>query len=164
MDIQKHEKLWLVASVAFIVLLIATVIYGTVGAGVSMVDDSGGTIAPDEIPDDDRFGEPRVEHVEGDEYEAYVVSRMFIFQPNTVEVPEGSTVTFYVTSADVIHGYQLVGTNVNTMVIPGQIAEITVEFDEPAEYGVVCNEYCGSGHHDMEGMVEVVPEDEWEGV
>jgi cytochrome c oxidase subunit 2 len=49
------------------------------------------------------------------------------------------------------------------MVIPGQVATITVEFDEPGEYGILCNEYCGSGHHDMEGKLIVVPEDEYEG-
>ncbi len=38
---------------------------------------------------------------------------------------------------------------------------MTVEFDEPGEYGVVCNEYCGSGHHDMEGELIVHPEDEF---
>jgi cytochrome c oxidase subunit 2 len=56
-----------------------------------------------------------------------------------------------------------VGTNVNTMVVPGQVAEITVEFDEPAEHGILCNEYCGQGHHDMEGKINVVPEDEYGG-
>jgi len=43
------------------------------------------------------------------------------------------------------------------MAVPGQVATVTVEFDEPGEYGLVCNEYCGSGHHTMEGRLEVVP-------
>jgi len=43
------------------------------------------------------------------------------------------------------------------MAVPGQVAEITVRFDEPAEYGIVCHEYCGAGHHEMGGSVEVVP-------
>lgn len=163
MEIHKYERFWLIASVAAIVLFIATVVYGTVGAGVSMVDDGGGTIDPDEISEDPRFSEPRVEQVGDDEYEVYVLAYQFGFLPDPVEVPEDSTVTFYVTSNDVLHGFQLVGTNVNTMVIPGQISEMTVEFDEPAEYGVVCHEYCGSGHHDMEALVVVQPEEEWEG-
>ncbi len=37
------------------------------------------------------------------------------------------------------------------------MATITVEFDDPGQYGLVCNEYCGSGHHTMEGSLEVVP-------
>jgi len=78
-------------------------------------------------------------------------------------VPEDSTVTFYITSVDVVHDFQIVGTNVNTMIVPGKVSEITVEFDEPAEYGILCSEYCGSEHHDMGGNLSVVPEEQWEG-
>jgi cytochrome c oxidase subunit 2 len=49
------------------------------------------------------------------------------------------------------------------MVIPGQVAEITVEVGGPTEHGIVCHEYCGSGHHDMEGLLRVVPQEEFEG-
>lgn len=48
------------------------------------------------------------------------------------------------------------------MAIPGEVATMTVEFDEPGEYGVICNEYCGSQHHEMEGELIVVDEDEFE--
>jgi len=71
-------------------------------------------------------------------------------------------VTFYVTSRDVIHGFEVVGTNANTMVVPGEVSDITVETDEPQEYGLLCNEYCGAGHHVMEGKVHVVSQAEFE--
>jgi len=160
--IHRYEKLWLVVSLLLIVGLIATVTYGAVGAGVAMISDEEDTVDPNALSEDDRFAEPRVEHVGENEYEAYVVAQAFIFRPDPIEIPEGSTVTFYITSPDVIHGFQLAGTNVNTMVIPGEVAKLTVEFDEPGEYGVVCNEFCGSGHHDMEGLLIVHPEDEYE--
>jgi len=35
------------------------------------------------------------------------------------------------------------------MVIPGQVSEIDVNFDEPGQYSVLCHEYCGIGHHTM---------------
>jgi cytochrome c oxidase subunit 2 len=139
------------------------VTYGAVGAGVAMVDNEGGTIDATAVGEDERFAEPRVEQVGENEYEAYVIAQQFIFRPNPIEVPANSTVTFYITSIDVIHGFEVVGTNVNTMAIPGQVAEITVEFDEPGEYGILCHEYCGEGHHDMEGKLIVHPEDEYEG-
>ncbi len=78
-------------------------------------------------------------------------------------MPAGSTVTFHVTSADVIHGFEVAGTNVNAMVIPGQMTRMTVEFEEPATYGLVCNEYCGAAHHAMEGRLVVVPPGEFDG-
>ena len=163
MDIHRYERLWLAGALVLIVLFIGTVTYGAVVIGVEMVSASGGTIAPDEIPNDDRFSDPRVEQVGENEYEAYVIARQFLFQPRQLRVPEGSTVTFYVTSPDVLHGFEVVGTNANMMVIPGQVTRATVEFQEAGSYGIVCNEYCGAGHHTMEGSIEVVPQSEWEG-
>ena len=74
-----------------------------------------------------------------------------------------STVPCHWTSTDVRHGFEVVGTNSNTMAVPGQVATVTVECDGPAEYGIVCNEYCGSGHHTMEGSLEVVPPAQFNG-
>jgi cytochrome c oxidase subunit 2 len=178
MEIHDYEKLWFGLSLLLIVGFIATITYGAVGAGVKMVDDSGGTVEPDfqSVYEHEKFAQQQeagnqAVHVEGDEYEVGVVAQRFAFLPGTgepIKVPEDSTVTFYVTSPDVIHGFSLVGTNVNTMVIPGQIAEVTVEFDElsgnePKEYGLICHEFCGAGHEDMAGSVQVVPEEQWNG-
>ncbi|ELY32599.1 cytochrome c oxidase subunit II [Natrialba magadii ATCC 43099] len=144
-----------------IVGFIVTITYGTVGLGITMIGDEEDALSPDDINDDERFAEPGVEQVGEDEFEAHVVAMTFIFQPDPIEIPANNEVTFYVTSRDVIHSFTVVGTNTNTMVIPGEVSTMTVEFDEPGEYGVVCNEYCGSGHHDMEGELIVHPEDEF---
>jgi len=163
MEIHRYEKIWTVVALLLIVAFIATVTYGAVGAGVKMVDDSGGTVDPGSLGDTE-FADPGVTQVGEDSYEVHVVARQFLFQPGTSEpirVPANSEVTFYITSADVVHGFELAGTNVNTMAIPGQVAKVTVRFDEPAEYGIVCHEYCGGGHHTMAGQLVVVPEDEY---
>jgi len=165
MEIHRFEKIWLVVSLLMIVAFIGTIVYGALGAGVAMIDD-GGTVDPDDPASSDNFREPGVYQTDDGETEVYVVSRQFLFQPGTSEpirVPANTDVTFHVASADVTHGFQLVGTNVNTMVIPGQIAELTVNFEEPGTYRIVCNEFCGSGHHDMEGTVEVVPQAQYGG-
>ncbi|RQH01832.1 cytochrome c oxidase subunit II [Natrarchaeobius oligotrophus] len=162
MNVHTYEKLWLIAAMVLIVGFIATITYGSVGLGIAMVGDQQETVEPTELADDERFGEPRVEQIGDDEYEVYVVAQTFSFQPDPIEVPENSQVTFHVTARDVIHSFSLAGTNVNTMVIPGEVAEMTVEFDDPEVYGVVCNEYCGPDHHNMEGQVHVVPEDEFD--
>lgn len=164
MEIHEYEKFWLAASLLLIIGIIATVTYGAVGVGVSMIDDKGGTIDPKAVDQHPKFGNPGVYKTGANEYDVYVVAKQFVYQPGTNEpivVPANSTLTFHVTSADVIHGFEVVGTNANTMVIPGQIATFTVEVSGPREYGILCNEYCGAGHHGMEGTLKVVPEDEF---
>lgn len=160
MEIHRYEKLWFAAALLLIVTFIGTIVYGAVGPGVAMVDEAGGTISPDDVSVQDY---PRVEQVGEDQYEVYVVAAQFAFYPDPIEVPADSEVTFHITSNDVIHGFDVAGTNLNTMAIPGQVSQVTVEFDEPGEYGIVCNEYCGSGHHTMSGALNVLPESQWNG-
>ena len=161
MRIHTYEKLWIAGAMVLIVGFIVTITYGSVGLGITMIGDEEETIAPDELNDDEQFGEPRVEQVGENEYAAYVVAQTFIFQPDPIEIPANNEITFHVTSRDVIHGFYVPGTNINAMAIPGQVATLTVEFDEPGEYGLICHEYCGSGHHTMEGILRVVPEGEY---
>jgi cytochrome c oxidase subunit 2 len=165
MELHRFEAVWIGVSLLLIVGWIATVTYGAVGPGIAMVDDSGGTIDdPQNAADSPNFREPGVYNTGDGTYDVYVIARQFLFEPGSsqaIRVPAGSTVTFYVTSADVAHGFEVAGTNVNTMVIPGQVAEITVEFDETGTQHIICNEYCGGGHHDMRGTLEVVPQSEF---
>ena len=162
MHIHAYEKLWLAAAIALILLLIGSVTYGAVGPGVAMVTDSENQIDAGGLDEDERFSDPRVEQVGENHYEAYVVAYQFAFDPSPIVVPEDSRVTLYVTSRDVVHGFEVVGTNANTMVVPGEVAQISFEVDEPGEYGVVCNEYCGAAHHTMEGKLHVVSQSEFE--
>ena len=39
---------------------------------------------------------------------------------------------------------------------PGYDMVVTVKPDQAGEYGVVCNEFCGIGHHNMVGKIYVV--------
>ena len=171
MHVHRFEKLWFGASLVLIVAFIGTIVYGAIGPGVAMVGDDGGTIdaatvADGDFEQTDNFRSPGVyESSDGEGVDVYIVARQYLFDPGTaqpIEVPRGEEVTFHVTSADVTHGFNLAGTNVNTMVIPGQVARFDVTFDETGEYGIVCHEYCGSGHHTMAGQLHVVPQSEFD--
>jgi cytochrome c oxidase subunit 2 len=164
MEVHRFEKLWLVVSLLLIAGWIATVVYGAVGPGVAMVGDNDVQVDASDPTASEQFREPGVYCNDAKtECDVYIIAQQFVFRPDPVTVPAGSTVTFHVTSADVVHGFQVVGTNVNLMVVPGQATVATVEFDDPAEYGVVCNEYCGSGHHTMAAELNVVPAAQYNG-
>lgn len=113
----------------------------------------------------DGFGDPveeRVRELAPGRYEAYILAQAWLFAPGStnygqppITVPAGSTVTFYVTSKDIQHGFRIDNTNISFMVIPGQVSKLTATFDEPGEYNIVCHEYCGSAHHTMFGQLIV---------
>ena len=88
-----------------------------------------------------------------------LIAQQYDFVPRRVRVPEDTPVRFRLTSADVVHGFLLPTTNVNTMVVPGFVAEVRTRFSRPGEYEMPCHEYCGLGHHAMVARVIGVPKD-----
>ena len=94
-----------------------------------------------------------------DRYELHVVAKMWFFDLNEgqtqVEIPKGSVVDIYLTSADVVHGFHINDTNVNLMAVPGTVNYARVKFDRPGKYHIVCHEFCGIGHQDMAAQIVV---------
>jgi len=166
MHIHKFERFWIKVSFGLIAFFIASVIYGFVAMDLKVIGDYQ-TIDPQNLAETP-FGKPGVREVTKNgvtEYEVYVQALQFAYLPGTsspITVPADTRVTFYLTSPDVIHGFDLAGTNLNSMAIPGQVAKFTTIFPEAREYGIVCNEYCGPAHHVMEGIVKVVPKSEFD--
>ena len=90
-----------------------------------------------------------------------LIGEQYDFVPHCVRVPADTPVKFRLTSADVVHGFLLPDTNVNTMVVPGFVAEVRTTFAQPGKYEMPCNEFCGLGHHAMWTGVSVVPKDQF---
>ena len=158
MHVNPYERFWMWAAAAIIVLFLGTIGVGLLGQGIrppSHVE----TIDPQAVWSDARFAERGVAMNSDGSVTVTGITLMFAFQPAEIRVPAGRRVTFRLTSADVTHGFQIVGTNANVMVVPGYVSQFTIVFAEPGEYLIVCNEYCGLGHHAMMGklIVEAAP-------
>jgi cytochrome c oxidase subunit II len=85
-----------------------------------------------------------------------LVAEQYAFVPDCTQVPVDTPVKFRLTSTDVVHGFLLPATNVNTMVVPGFIAEVRASFSRPGIYNMPCHEFCGEGHHGMWARVSVL--------
>src|SRR6476619_4747210 len=57
-----------------------------------------------------------------------VIATQFMFVPRCIAVPYGRPVTLRFATPDVVHGLLITGTNVNTMVVPGFVAQVHTEF------------------------------------
>jgi cytochrome c oxidase subunit 2 len=71
-------------------------------------------------------------------------------------VPKDTPVTFRATSADVVHGFLITGTNINLMLVPGYVSSLNARFDTLGERLMPCHEFCGMGHEGMWGRIKVV--------
>jgi cytochrome c oxidase subunit 2 len=118
------------------------------------------TIDPTKVFTDARFRPAGVSVDPQGGVHARIVGMTFAWMPNEMTLPAETQITFHVTAIDVVHGFEIVRTNGQSMAIPGYISQFTTRFDA-GEYLIVCNEYCGVGHHQMAAKMHVVPKDTW---
>ena len=90
-----------------------------------------------------------------------VIAQQYSFVPGCIVVPAQTRVVFRATSPDVVHGFIVAGTNVNTMVVPGFVAEVRTRFDTMGEHVMPCHEYCSVGHEGMWARLRVVDRQEF---
>ena len=107
------------------------------------------------LPYDKAYTEPKVTKLDDHIYQVFALAKMWQFQPAQIYIPVGSEVDFYLTSGDVVHGFNIEEKNVNMMAVYGNINKTTVKFDKPGVYKITCHEYCGLGHQAMQGEVIV---------
>lgn len=107
------------------------------------------------IPYSAVFEKPGVRKLDDHSYEVFIVARMWEFDSADIEINQGSTVDFYLTSKDVVHGFNIERKAVNLMAVPGAVNKTTITFNDPGTYRIVCHEYCGIGHQGMMAKVIV---------
>ncbi len=81
-----------------------------------------------------------------------------------IVIPADESVTFWLTSDDVIHSLFVPDLGVKQDAFPGDYTRARTIVSEPGRYEAVCAEFCGAGHSRMEGSVVVVDRetyDQW---
>ncbi|MCE7939020.1 cytochrome C oxidase subunit II [bacterium] len=86
--------------------------------------------------------------------DVYLMGQRFQFKP-ILRLEQGQTYRFLVSSLDVQHGLSLQPDNFNFQVLPGYVSAISLTPRESGVYHILCNEYCGPGHHRMVGRIDV---------
>lgn len=86
--------------------------------------------------------------------EAFLMGRLWAWYP-ILELEAGKTYKIHLSSIDYNHGFSLQPTNINIQVVPGYEHVIKVTPNESGTFSVVCNEFCGIGHHEMVGRIYV---------
>ncbi|WP_409301297.1 cytochrome c oxidase subunit II [Peribacillus sp. SCS-155] len=157
MHMHKLEKLWLIFGVCTLLIFLTTLGVSAFYMG-NKPPSCLTTIDPAKIDTAKPFDKPGLHKVEGKdwEYELVFVASAFSYNPAKVEIPKGAKVKILATTKDVIHGFEVAGTNINMMLEPGFVSEYVTTFNKPGEFLLLCNEYCGVGHHMMNSRIEVV--------
>ncbi|WP_165814460.1 cytochrome c oxidase subunit II [Pararhodobacter oceanensis] len=78
-----------------------------------------------------------------------------------VVVPVGQNVVMQVTGADVIHSWTIPAFGVKQDAVPGRLAQLWFNVDEPGIYFGQCSELCGQAHSFMPIVVRAVPQEDY---
>jgi cytochrome c oxidase subunit 2 len=156
--VKRTEKRWLILMSVMLAVMIAVIVVTGV-AGALHPASNVEVIDPQTLHLAGEFVESNLGTAIEPDGSATVrmIAEQYDFVPHCVVVPAATPVKFRMTSADAVHGFLLPGTNVNTMVVPGFVAELRTSFANPGEYEMPCNEFCGLGHHAMWARVSVIP-------
>lgn len=87
--------------------------------------------------------------------DVYMLGRLWQWWP-LLELKKGESYRLHLSSMDYQHGFSLQPVNLNVSVHPGYDMVMNITPTESGEFSIVCNEFCGIGHHLMIGKIFVV--------
>ena len=162
----KTEKVWFAIAFAWCMVLFAMMPLwhwkgGQNPSGIRRrVDPAAFEARVNQMVADYKVGElngiPVVEPPPGSD--VYLLGRMWAWYP-VLKLRKGVEYTLHLSSKDVNHGFSLYPVNINFQVVPGYDYGLKVVPSAAGDFGVICNEFCGVGHHMMLGKVIVTNED-----
>jgi cytochrome c oxidase subunit 2 len=141
------EKKVIFASIGLMIVFAFLVLYAGYGMGIALPSHEQ-HVAP--------FTEEQITDKGDNRFEVHYVAKMWAFEPAELVLPANADVELYVSAVDVNHGFQVLGTNVNLMAVPGTVNSARHRFTRPGDYMVVCHEYCGLNHQKMFGKIRIV--------
>lgn len=127
--IARWERRWLNAAGLSLTLFVILIAYSLATEGGHIAQRSGRT-TPEQLTSLELFAEPGVKITDfgaGQPTEAQVtlVAQAWNFVSSEIVLPVGAVTTFYMTSRDVLHAFQVQDTNINVELIPGEISTFT---------------------------------------
>ena len=157
MHVDSTEKKWVILSFLMAFMMISILTAYAINANIHPPSNVE-TIDSNALHLSEEFAEDKLglHKTEDGSIVVTMVAARYGFYPQDMQVPANTPIKFRIASADVLHGVHTAGTNMNTMVVPGYVSEITTTFPKTGKFPMFCNEYCGLGHDYMWSRLIVV--------
>lgn len=163
--IEKSEVLWVTLALVWALVMFVMMPYWHV-TGNQNLSNEAYKIRPEVFAErTEAFADKYTVREEGDTgvpvvhppagSDIYMLGRLWEWWP-VLELEKGQSYRLHLSSADWMHGFSLQPENINLQVIPGYDMVLTITPTSSGEFSVVCNEFCGIGHHTMVGKIYVV--------
>ncbi len=84
-----------------------------------------------------------------------ISAKQFEFEPDTVVLKRGESVTIELTSLDRPHGFKVPAFGVRLDALPGETTRIIFVPDKTGRFSWLCDVFCGLDHEGMSGLFVV---------
>ena len=86
-----------------------------------------------------------------------ILAERFTFTPSEIRVAVGTNLELRIHSNDTMHGFRIIGNDVNILVPKRRQGEAVVRFQavDVGRYEFECSRLCGAGHNFMRGAIIV---------
>jgi cytochrome c oxidase subunit 2 len=84
-----------------------------------------------------------------------VTASQFKYEPETITLKRGEPVVLEFRTTDRKHGFKLGALDLHADVVPGEVARIAFTPDKVGRFVFACDNFCGSGHEEMDGTLMV---------
>ena len=154
---ERVERRWALVAVVILVVLVAVATSAAIHLG-AMPQSRVETVDPRTLHLKGEFIDSNLgSAVEADgSVTVRAIGQQYSFTPSCILLPTETPIMFRATSADVVHGFLIEGTNINLMLVPGYISNLAARFEEVGERLMPCHEFCGIGHEGMWARIKVV--------
>lgn len=80
-----------------------------------------------------------------------IEARKFRYAPNLIELKVGEPVVLEVTALDFTHGFSIPDWKMRADLVIGKPVRIRVKPEQAGKITFLCDNFCGSGHEEMNG-------------
>jgi cytochrome c oxidase subunit II len=84
-----------------------------------------------------------------------VTASQFKYEPETITLKRGEPVVLEFRTTDRKHGFKLAALDLHVDVNPGEVGRLAFTPDKAGRYVFACDNFCGSGHEEMDGTLVV---------
>ncbi|MGA2549502.1 MAG: cupredoxin domain-containing protein [Burkholderiaceae bacterium] len=81
-----------------------------------------------------------------------IVAQRFHYTPSEITLKRGEAVQLEFTSLDFLHGFKVPDLGVRASLPPGQTTVVHIKPDKVGRFVFLCDNFCGDGHEDMDGV------------
>jgi len=86
-----------------------------------------------------------------------IQARKFSYTPNEITVSRGEHIILELTALDFVHGFNIPAFHVRSDIPPGKMTRVELHPTEAGRFTFLCDNFCGSGHEEMNGVLIVTP-------